>query len=262
MNAEVFQVMPPLSATECEALKADIAENGVLVPVVKDQHGRIIDGHHRSRIADELGVSYRVDIVRVDDDQAALRLARVYNMTRRHLTREQRRQLIADEIKADPTRSNRAIGRLLGVDHKTVATVREWVDGGEIPHPPKVKTHNVRVDLLPESHPVRQWYVDTGAWLMKAETYRGLKDSIRRFGVINPVVVDADTGTVVDGYYRMKAAAELGVECPTRVVEFTSDAEIHSWIFSLNLMRQDYTPEELAAIDADIASAEATGGDQ
>ncbi len=54
MSAPVFQVMPALTAEEREALREDIAERGVIVPVVQDQHGRILDGHHRSEIAAEL----------------------------------------------------------------------------------------------------------------------------------------------------------------------------------------------------------------
>jgi hypothetical protein len=129
-----YQVMPPLSAEEYAKLRADIAENGVLVPVVKDHHGNLLDGHHRSQVADELGVKYRVDVVTVRDDAHARSLARMYNLARRHLTREQKRQLIADEVTADPVRSDRAIARVIGCDHKTVGSVRREI-AGEIPHP-------------------------------------------------------------------------------------------------------------------------------
>lgn len=132
-----YQVMPPLSAEEYDALRTDIAERGVLVPVVRDQHGNLLDGHHRAQIAEELGIDYRVDTVTVDDDQAARSLARSYNMARRHLSRAQRRAMIAEEITADPGRSDRQIGRQLGVDHKTVGSVRRELSG-ELPQPPVV----------------------------------------------------------------------------------------------------------------------------
>jgi len=135
MTDQRYQLLPPLSAEEYAALKADIAENGVLVPVVKDQHGNLLDGHHRVRIAGELNVSYRVDVVRVEDEDQARSLARRYNLARRHLTTAQKRMLIAEEINADPERSDRAIARLIGVDHKTVASVRRELSG-EIPQPP------------------------------------------------------------------------------------------------------------------------------
>lgn len=129
-----YQVMPRLSAEEYDALKADIVMNGVLVPVVKDQHGNVIDGHHRIEIANEIGVTYRVDTVNVSDEDEARDLAFRYNVARRHLTREQKRQLVAAEIAARPDDSDRAIGRRLGVDHKTVGSVRRALSG-EIPHP-------------------------------------------------------------------------------------------------------------------------------
>ncbi|MWA02178.1 hypothetical protein F8568_017710 [Actinomadura sp. LD22] len=137
MNDQPYQLMPPLTAEEYSALRDDIRERGVMVPVVKDQHGNTLDGHHRQQIADELGITYRVDIVQVRDDDEARSLARMYNLARRHLTREQKRQLIADEITADPDRSDRAIARLLGCDHKTVGSVRRELRG-EIPHPAPV----------------------------------------------------------------------------------------------------------------------------
>lgn len=136
MNAAdgIYQVMPPLSPEEYEALKADIGANGVLVAIVKDQHGNVLDGHHRMQIAEELGIEYRVDIVIVEGEDQARTLARTYNLARRHLSREQKRKLIADEITADPDRSDRAIARLMGVDHKTVGSVRRELRG-ELPHP-------------------------------------------------------------------------------------------------------------------------------
>lgn len=49
-----YQVCRPLTPIEYEALKADIAENGVLVPVEVDENGNILDGHHRVRAWEEL----------------------------------------------------------------------------------------------------------------------------------------------------------------------------------------------------------------
>ena len=50
MTAERWQLFPPLSDEEYAALKADIAAQGVLVPVVIDEDtGEVIEGHHRLR---------------------------------------------------------------------------------------------------------------------------------------------------------------------------------------------------------------------
>ena len=129
-----YQVMPTLTDDEYTALRDDIAANGIIVPVVYDQHANVLDGHHRLKIAAELDITeFPAEIRKVDDDQAAREIAFTLNLARRHLSRAQRRELIAAEIEADPDRSDRAIGRMLGVDHKTVGSVRRE-STGEIPH--------------------------------------------------------------------------------------------------------------------------------
>ncbi len=56
------------------------------------------------------------------------------NIHRRHLSAEQKRDLIAKVVKATPEKSNRQIAEVLKVDHKTVASVRAVkVATGEIP---------------------------------------------------------------------------------------------------------------------------------
>jgi ParB-like nuclease domain len=57
------------------------------------------------------------------------------NVHRRHLTREQKRELIAKVLKANPDKSNRHIASITKSDHKTVGKVRAEKEGrGEIPH--------------------------------------------------------------------------------------------------------------------------------
>ncbi|MDG4784330.1 DUF4326 domain-containing protein [Micromonospora sp. WMMD1102] len=89
-----YQLFDVLPAHIADALRASIERFGVLVPVVRDQHGNTIDGHHRARIADELGVEYRVDVVQVADEDEAREVARHLNSRRRHLTGEQLREHI------------------------------------------------------------------------------------------------------------------------------------------------------------------------
>lgn len=127
-TAGPYQVMPPLSDDEYAALRADISERGVLVAVVLDQHGHILDGHHRAAIATDLGIDYPTEVRTVASEVEARDVAFALNMARRQLTREQRRTMIVVELRHDPTRSDRAIGRQLGVDGKTVGAVRAELD--------------------------------------------------------------------------------------------------------------------------------------
>jgi hypothetical protein len=56
------------------------------------------------------------------------------NIHRRHLTVEKKRELIGKLLKADPTKSDRAIAKTTKTDHKTVASVRARKEAtGEIP---------------------------------------------------------------------------------------------------------------------------------
>jgi transposase len=91
---------------------------GVIVPVVKDQHDRTLDGHHRKRIADDLGVAYPVRVLAVVDDEQAAEVARTLNEDRRHLTPEQRREVV--KALRGEGHTQRAIAGAVGVSQATV----------------------------------------------------------------------------------------------------------------------------------------------
>ncbi len=112
-------MFPALDAATEAALRESIRRFGVLVPVVRDQHGRTLDGHHRSRIADELGVKFRVDVVRVESDEQAREIAATLNTDRRQLDAGQRREIVA-ALRAQG-HSLRAIAGAVGVSKSQVA---------------------------------------------------------------------------------------------------------------------------------------------
>ena len=149
-----YQVMPPLSPDEYQELHDDIDHRGVVEPIHVDESGVVIDGHHRKRIADELGIECP-KIVHDDLSDAGKRsLAFTLNLKRRHLNREQRRALIAESLKSDPQLSNREHARRTGADHKTVQAVREESEStGEIPQSETRVSGDGRV--RPSSQPTR-----------------------------------------------------------------------------------------------------------
>jgi N6-adenosine-specific RNA methylase IME4 len=51
-----YQLLDPLRPEEYAALETDIRRRGVLIPVERDENGDLLDGHHRTEIADRLGV--------------------------------------------------------------------------------------------------------------------------------------------------------------------------------------------------------------
>lgn len=149
MTDSPYQLLPPLSEEEYEALKESIREKGVLVAVEVDEFGVVLDGHHRVQIATELGIEYPTNVRSGLDEAAKRSLARTLNTQRRHLSQAQKRMVIADELRENPSHSNNAIAKRLGVSDSTVGLVRqdlgdevasEWRVGADGKHYPAV--HN------------------------------------------------------------------------------------------------------------------------
>ncbi len=81
---------PEMSEAAFEELKADIEERGQLVPVVALPDSRIIDGKHRFRACQELGIPPSVEIYTGPQSEKALfEYVRGLNARRRHLDAKQ-----------------------------------------------------------------------------------------------------------------------------------------------------------------------------
>jgi hypothetical protein len=119
-----YKFMPPLSMEEETGLRESIREHGVLQPVLADEHGVIIDGYNRARLAEELGVKFQQKIVRGLSEDAKTDLAFRQNMARRNLTSQQKREVIRAYLTVRPDATDRAAGHVLGVHHQTVGNVR------------------------------------------------------------------------------------------------------------------------------------------
>jgi ParB-like chromosome segregation protein Spo0J len=125
--------LPEIDHDLRERLKEEIRRWGrVLVPIVVDEHDRIIDGEIRQQLAQELGIK---DIPRVivpgltEEEKHDLRL--VLNIYRRHLNREQVRQWVAWELIVHPDHSDRKVAAKIGVSPTTVGKVRATVQVGQ-----------------------------------------------------------------------------------------------------------------------------------
>src|SRR5690606_25554530 len=130
----MFQFFEPLPADEYAALKADIAKRGVLVPIEYDEEGNILDGHHRHRICQELGIKDFPRVVRrfssfEEKEEHIVTL----NVRRRHLTNEQKRKWAEWFLRRHPEWSDRRVGAEVGLHHSTVSKVRENLEAsGEV----------------------------------------------------------------------------------------------------------------------------------
>ena len=56
VKEEYEVLLPKLSVEEFESLKKSIGEIGMLVPLIVNQDGILLDGHHRYRACKELGL--------------------------------------------------------------------------------------------------------------------------------------------------------------------------------------------------------------
>src|SRR4051794_29084133 len=104
-----YQILPPLDPETYAALKANIALNGITVPVVRDEDGYILDGFARAKIAQELGYDLPAVTLRGLTEQEKRSQVRALNLARRQLDQAAKRAIIADQLREHPTRSNRWI---------------------------------------------------------------------------------------------------------------------------------------------------------
>jgi len=154
-------IFPLMEGAEFDELVADIKTNGLREPIILYE-GMILDGRNRYRACIEADVepdfqsdgqrwramappgsraltfdpkfpeSPPIRTVKVGDPLAYVISA---NIHRRHLTQDQKRELVAKLVKAQPEKSDRQLAQIAKVDHKTVGTARAESEGrGEIPH--------------------------------------------------------------------------------------------------------------------------------
>jgi hypothetical protein len=152
-------LFPMMTADELKALGEDIKKNGLTSPIVlwsvlkanRPQYS-LLDGRNRLDAMEATGLSLIDDNGELNikcDIVAAYRLEGLgfvpsgidpydyvlsANLHRRHLTAEQKREIVAKVLKAQPSKSNRTIAKQTKVDDKTVAAVRGKLEAtAEIP---------------------------------------------------------------------------------------------------------------------------------
>lgn len=137
----VADIFPSMRAAEYEALRENIREHGQREPAWT-WHGQIIDGRHRARVCDELGIDLQCR--EYDGDEATLVPFVVsLNLHRRHLDESQRAMVAArlanlrDGQRADraasidaPAVTQTQAAELLNVSRPSVQRAREVIDKG------------------------------------------------------------------------------------------------------------------------------------
>ena len=134
-SAVRYQVMPPLSSEEYQELYESIKAEGVLEPIHVDEEGVVIDGHHRSKIASELGVP--CPVITHDDlsNGEKVALAFTLNLKRRHLSKAEKEGLVVEYKRLKPLASASEVAKATGVSDKTVKRIERE---NNIPSPAEV----------------------------------------------------------------------------------------------------------------------------
>jgi hypothetical protein len=134
-------LFPMMSEEELAGLTKDIEDKGGLIHPVVFCGDELLDGRNRIEAVERSGL---LDIECLKDKDCLLRTnlaggidpyeyVLAANIQRRHLTEEQRRELIAKIIKAKPSASDRTIAKQVKRDHKTVAKIRKKLEStGEV----------------------------------------------------------------------------------------------------------------------------------
>jgi len=146
------QHMMTISTDDRDNLKNDIKTWGdvrdpIKIYFAKNGDGLILAGFNRWEIAKELKfdtvpVEVYSDLTPKEREELVIN----DNLNRRHFTEEQKRELIKYFLKKETTSSNRAIGKKVGSDPKSVAKQRkELEEKGEISKPDVVKGKDGRV---------------------------------------------------------------------------------------------------------------------
>lgn len=219
-------LLKPLSDKDYQALKESIKETGVIVPVVIcGRTNIIIDGFHRTKICEELGIKdYPKEYVAGLSDEQRRQMARALNLARRQLTNEERREIVRQQLLETPNKCNRQIATALGVEHKLVGRQRKYLESiGSLPQCSERETADGRTypvnrkPILKFNPPEHQMYAlkndeavakaqDEGISVRYAARVLNREEKAERLRIKQPVTMDdvkifqADitTSTLVD----------------------------------------------------------------
>lgn len=155
--AELFPMMSP---DELKALGEDIKKHGLHQSAVA-YHGKLIDGRNRLDAMELVGINLfigdKISPVIVRDYVSGIDPYEYVigaNIHRRHLTTEQKRDLIAKVLTGTPEKSNRQIAEVVKVDGKTVGSVRRELEATAIiPQLPKTVGKDGKARKKPKRKP-------------------------------------------------------------------------------------------------------------
>lgn len=223
-------IFPWIEGPAFEELKADIAKNGVLEPIVF-LNDAILDGRNRYMAARALGIEYpRVEYE--GDDPLGFVIS--VNLNRRHLTTSQR-AMIAAKI------ANLAVGS----NQHVLRVKRDIATGEEISPPLKVAADSLKVDR--KTAQFARTVTTSGVPELVSGVDAG-KVSVSAAAEVAKLPAEEQTKVVAQGPDAVKAVAKLARESRREKVD---DPE---WKRQQEEMRAAFSPELRAAQEATEAA--------
>ena len=88
-----------LTKDEYEALKDSIKQNGLYHPIIINEKGNVLDGHHRLKACEELGIQPRFEVKEFEDETQEELFVIDTNIARRQLSDYQKGELLLSKKK-------------------------------------------------------------------------------------------------------------------------------------------------------------------
>ena len=120
INPKYSESIPSLSKEEYEALKDDISKRGLSYPIIINKEGCILDGHHRYKICNELGVQPITSVKEFPNELSESEFVITVNLCRRQLNDFQKAELAIDleKIESERARKRQLSGLKIGLDER------------------------------------------------------------------------------------------------------------------------------------------------
>jgi hypothetical protein len=167
ISSEYASLVPELSPDGYESLKQSILENGLYLPIIINKNGIILDGHHRYKACQELGIEPKTLVKEFRDKLAEELFVIDCNLIRRQLNGFQRTELalkskplLGAVVKGNESlggkggrnltplgRVDDRIGERAGVSHDTVRKVEKLLESKSITDETKEDLRSGKVSI-------------------------------------------------------------------------------------------------------------------
>ena len=141
-----YQWLSPLGDADYVALRESIETFGVMVPVVVDEHGSVIDGYHRVKVCLELGIDWPRTVLSGLSEAEKWDRARDLNDARRHLTASQRKAVLIRLNERMQGKSLRLRAGKLGLSRETVRRMDAQSASGHLSDTPEPEAFRTGTD--------------------------------------------------------------------------------------------------------------------